>query len=85
MLSEPSNFFDSVLDVTTSSLGDSDELNCYLAMEVEEVKDALMWWHERCATFPCLSHMAQNYLSILGKCAIISVISADILSLSDNH
>ena len=53
-------------------------------MDVENVKDALMWWHERRATFPRLSCMARDYLSIPGKCAIISVIFADILPLSNN-
>ena len=49
-----------------------DELNCYLAIDVEDVKDGLMWWHEKCMVFSCLLHMAQDYLSILDKCAIIS-------------
>jgi len=68
MVSEPSNFFDNLLDATTSSSDDHDELDCYLATDMENVKDALMWWHERRATFPRLSHIAQDYLSILGKC-----------------
>jgi hypothetical protein len=26
-----------------------------------------MWWHEKRATYPCLSRMARDYLSIPGK------------------
>ncbi len=84
MVSEPSNFFNNLPDTTTSSSDDHDELDCYLATDMENVKDALMWWHERRATFPHLSCMAWDYLSIPGKCAIISIIFADILPLSNN-
>jgi len=58
MVSKPSNFFNNLPDAVTSLSDDYDELDCYLATDVENVKDALMWWHERCATFPCLSCMA---------------------------
>ena len=44
-----------------------DELECYLATAVEDVKDALKWWFDRRASFPRLSHMARDYLSIPGK------------------
>ena len=82
--SKGNNFFNNLPDATTSLSDDHDELDCYLATDMENVKDALMWWHERHATFPHLSHMAWDYLSISGKCAIISVIFADILPLSNN-
>jgi hypothetical protein len=84
MFSKANNFFDNLLDVMTSSQDDHNELNRYLATDVEDVKDGLMWWYERRATFPRLSHMAQDYLSISGKCPSISVIFADILPLSNN-
>jgi hypothetical protein len=84
MFSEANNFFDNLLDVVTSSQDDHNELNCYLATDVEDVKDGLMWWHERHATFPHLSHMAWDYLSIPDKRPSISVIFADILPLSNN-
>ncbi len=84
MFSKANNFFDNLLDIVTSSQDDHDELDRYLATDVEDVKDSLMWWYERHATFPCLSHMARDYLSILGKCASISVIFANILPLSND-
>jgi hypothetical protein len=36
-------------------------------VDVEKVKDGLMWWNERCTAFPHLSRMACDYLSIPGK------------------
>jgi hypothetical protein len=30
------------------------------------VDDVFVWWHEQCAMFPQLSHMALDYLSIPG-------------------
>ena len=70
MLSKPSNIFNNLLDITPPPPDDRDKLDCYLAIDVEDMKDGLMWWHEKCTAFSCLLHMAQNYLSILGKCAI---------------
>ena len=58
MLSKPSNLFNNLLDIMTSSSDNHDKLDHYLAMDMEDMKDALMWWHERHATFPYLSHMA---------------------------
>ena len=43
------------------------ELDTYLTMAIEDVQDAIAWWLEHCATFPQLSHMAINYLTIPGK------------------
>ncbi len=40
------------------------ELDCHLSTEPEDVKDALAWWHEQQNTYPCLSHMALDYLMI---------------------
>jgi len=61
------NIFDSIFDTTPTSPNTSDELQCNLVVDVEDVKDALMWWHERCGSFPGLSRMARNYLSIPGE------------------
>jgi len=58
--------FDNLMDAMPPCSSD-DELQRYLATDVEDVKDGLMWWHERCASFPRLSHMARDYLSIPGK------------------
>ena len=63
---EPTNMFDTINDITPPP-STSDELQRYLASDVEDVKDALKWWHERCKTFPELSRMACDYLSIPGE------------------
>ncbi|EIW58934.1 HAT dimerization, partial [Trametes versicolor FP-101664 SS1] len=42
----------------------SDELTRYLSTDPERVKDALEWWNDRRASFPNLSRMALDYLSI---------------------
>jgi len=42
-------------------------------MDVENVQDGVKWWYDKWSTFPRLSHMARDYLSILGKCALVSV------------
>lgn len=46
------------------------EIDEYLALPVEQVKDALMWWYEREHVFPRLSRMARDYLSIPGECCL---------------
>ena len=62
---EPTNIFDSIMDISPTSI--TDELHRYLAADVEDVKDGLMWWYERRMSFPCLSRMARDYLSIPGE------------------
>lgn len=44
------------------------ELDIYLAMDIEDVTDALAWWTKHHVRFPRLSHMAIDYLSIPGEC-----------------
>jgi len=43
-----------------------DELDAYLASGVEDISNALKWWHENRATYPHLSHMTLDYLAIPG-------------------
>lgn len=43
-----------------------DELERYLSTDPESVEDVLLWWHGKRATFPHLSRMALDYLSIPG-------------------
>ena len=64
---KPTNIFDGILAIAPTSSQTLDELQRYLAMDVEDVMDALKWWHERRASFPCLSRMARDYLSIPGE------------------
>jgi hypothetical protein len=62
------NIFDDLPDLTPAPSNAHDKLTHYLAADVEIVKDGLAWWNKRSDTFPCLSHMACNYLSIPSKC-----------------
>ena len=43
------------------------EIDRYLSSGVELVTDPLAWWHAQRGTYPQLSRMALNYLSIPGK------------------
>jgi hypothetical protein len=43
------------------------ELDRYLNTDVEEVRDAVMWWAERKAMYPALWRMALDYLTTPGK------------------
>jgi hypothetical protein len=44
-----------------------DELDRYLSTDPEHTEDVLAWWHKRRASFPRLSRMALNYLTIPGE------------------
>jgi len=55
-----------MMDIAPPSSTD-DKLQLYLAADVEDMKDRLIWWYERRAMFPQLSRMARNYLSIPGE------------------
>jgi hypothetical protein len=63
--SKSTNIFDNLPDLAAAS-NIRDELDIYLATNIEDMKDALMWWFERHSPFPCLSWMARDYLSIPG-------------------
>ena len=49
-----------------------DELARYLSTDPEQVLDVLLWWTERKATYPNLSRMALDYLSIPGMYSFTS-------------
>ena len=61
--SKTRNIFDGIMN-TASPPSLLDELQCYLAADVKDVTDRLMWWYERQKIFPQLSHMSHDYLSI---------------------
>ncbi len=67
------NIFDNLPDLALAPLFERDELDRYLSVEVEDVKDGLIWWYERHASFPCLSRMSCDYLSIPGKHVQVSL------------
>ena len=56
--------FDNLPDLAAVSSDHRDELERYLSTDPEDVRDGILWWHDRRATFPRLSHMALDYLSI---------------------
>jgi hypothetical protein len=67
MLQISGNIFDSLPALIAPKPADlHDELDRYLSTDPEQVTDVLMWWHERRASFPCLSRMALDYLTIPG-------------------
>ena len=44
------------------------ELDHYLkSARVKNVKDPLKWWFENCGTYPRLSRMAMDFLTIPGE------------------
>ncbi|PPQ81292.1 hypothetical protein CVT26_015194 [Gymnopilus dilepis] len=62
--STSTNIFDNLPDLAATSTDNRDELDRYLATDVEDVKDGLKWWYDRRSAFPNLSRMAHDYLSI---------------------
>lgn len=74
--------FDSLMDTSPTSFSDDDELQRYLATDVEDVKDGLMWWYDKRAIFPRLSRMARGYLSIPGEYLVLSYFSSVLKHLS---
>ena len=64
---QPKNIFDDLPNLAPMSLDLYNELNHYLATDIEDMKDLMMWWYEHRGAFPNLSCMAHDYLLILGK------------------
>lgn len=70
---KPNNDFTSFGDLSIKPFDDDmSELDIYLSQPVEQVADPLKWWVIHSSTFPTLSQMAFDYLSIprmsLGAC-----------------
>jgi hypothetical protein len=62
------NIFDDLPALTAPKTTElRDELARYLSTDPELVKDVLLWWHEHKATYPRLSQMALDYLTIPGE------------------
>ena len=64
---QPKNIFNDLPDLASMSSELDDELDRYLAADIEDTKDPLMWWYKHRGAFSNLSHMACDYLSIPGK------------------
>ena len=77
LISSSNNIFDNLPDLTPTSFDLCDKLELYLSTDTEDIKDATSWWYVRCATFPSLSCMAQDYLSIPGKWSIDTTLHAN--------
>jgi hypothetical protein len=59
--------FDELPALTAPKLSDlRDELEQYLSTDPEHIVDVLLWWVEWKHVYPCLSHMALDYLTIPG-------------------
>ena len=62
------NIFDSLAALSAPTQEElSNDLDRYLATDVEDVRDPLGWWNGKKATYPKLSRMALDYLSIPGE------------------
>jgi len=75
---ESTNIFDSLEALAppkTSELGS--ELDRYLSSDVEHVTEPLQWWYERRETYPHLSKMALDYLSIPGMSVDVLLMLTD--------
>ena len=71
----PKNQFDN-LGIGAAPCGSLvDELQDYLASNVENVKESpLTWWYSKRHLYPRLARMAMDYLSIPGACTTILIL-----------
>jgi hypothetical protein len=51
------------------------ELTAYLNADTENVTDVIAWWNGHRKTYPRLSRMALDYLTIPGMCIFIYLIT----------
>jgi hypothetical protein len=62
------NLFDNMPALAPPKSTDlGDELEHYLNADIEDVSGPIALWHEHCAVYPHLSHMALDYLTIPGE------------------
>ena len=67
---KPKNMFNELEALAAPKASDlRSEIDRYLSTDVEDVRDAVMWWTERKSMFLILSRMALDYLSIPGECS----------------
>jgi hypothetical protein len=66
--SKPFNIFYNLPSLAPPKASDlRDELDRYLSTDPEDIENVLAWWHERRSSYPQLSRMALDYLTIPGK------------------
>ena len=81
---QPTNIFDSLPALAPpkpTNMGS--ELTRYLSADIKHVTDAVAWWYECCQSYPVLYHMALDYLTIPGKCILLSCIHTKSYFFSD--
>jgi hypothetical protein len=78
------NVFDSLPSLSTFKVTQpADELTRYLNDEIENinVSDGLKWWEGKQQTYPRLSQMAKDYLSIPGESCFVLRCNTNMLTL----
>ena len=71
--SSSENIFDNLPALSAPPKTDlCDKLDCYLSTDPEHVTHALTWWHKNRCVYPCLHHMALDYLTIPGEFYLLS-------------
>jgi len=53
-----------LLDIPMDDLKEADELDDYLAAPLEKVRDPLQWWWDHRTSYPTLSKMVFDFLSV---------------------
>jgi hypothetical protein len=67
------NFFDNLPSLAPiQTIATVDELALYLTTDLVNVADPIQWWYEKRKTYPQLSRMAIDHLSIPGALTIHS-------------
>lgn len=61
------NIFDHLPALAPNPATSINELDAYLTANIENVTDAITWWHGHHKTYLWLSRMALDYLTIPGK------------------
>ena len=64
--SSTKNIFDELPALSTPPKTNCDELDHYLSIDPEHVTDAVAWWYKKQFVYPCIHHMALDYLTIPG-------------------
>jgi hypothetical protein len=64
---DSTNIFDHLPALAPNPAPSINELDAYLTANIENVTDAITWWHGHRKTYPWLSQMVLNYLTIPGK------------------
>ncbi|TFY82867.1 hypothetical protein EWM64_g1152 [Hericium alpestre] len=58
------NMFDNMASISRPTRAPQDELTRYLTAATENVPDPILWWKTHKSLYPCLYHMAIDYLTI---------------------